>query len=92
MACRPYWKENSNDFDVKLYVIQILCNVGNILLIIAFGLCDSVYPALVIRFIHGLLDGVIPVCKTIQTEIATPETIGFISSLFFVGASIGGYV
>ena len=43
------------------------------------------------NIVHGLLDGVIPVCKAIQTEVATPDTIGFISSLFFVGSAIGGY-
>ena len=63
----------------------------NIVCIIAFGLCDSVYPALAIRFIHGVFDGSIPITKTIQTEVATPETIGLVSSLFFVGVSIGGY-
>ena len=58
---------------------------------IAFGFCDHVKPALVIRFLHGLLDGCIPVCKTIQTEVSTSETIGFVSSLFFVGGAVGGY-
>ena len=63
----------------------------NVILILAFGLCDSVYPALVLRLVHGLVDGVIPVCKTIQTEISTPETMSFITSLFFIGSSVGGY-
>ena len=63
----------------------------NVVCCIAFGFCDHVKPALAIRFFHGLLDGCIPVCKTIQTEVSTPETIGFVSSLFFVGGAVGGY-
>lgn len=70
---------------MELTVVNVICNT-------AFGFCDSVKMAMVIRFFTGLLDGTIPVCKTIQTEVSTPETIGFVSSLFFVGGAIGGYV
>ena len=73
-------------------IFVFLCSfIVNVVCIIAFGLCDRVYPALVIRFIHGVIDGSVPITKTIQTEVATPETVGFISSLFFVGISIGGF-
>ena len=64
----------------------------NVVCCFAFGFCDSVKLAMVIRFFTGLLDGTIPVCKTIQTEVSTPETIGFVSSLFFVGGAVGGCV
>ncbi|KAK8813727.1 hypothetical protein WA556_000299 [Blastocystis sp. ATCC 50177/Nand II] len=66
-------------------MMNVICNT-------VFGFCDSVKMAMVIRFFTGLLDGTIPVCKTIQTEVSTPETIGFVSSLFFVGGAIGGII
>lgn len=62
----------------------------NIVCIIAFGLCDHVKTAIGIRVIHGLIDGTIPISKTIQAEIANQNNIAFVSSLFFVGSSIGG--
>lgn len=53
-------------------------------------MCDHVKPALAIRFLHGLIDGTVPVVKTIQTEVSNPDNIAFISSLYFVGGAIGG--
>ena len=53
-------------------------------------MCNYVKPALLIRFIHGLVDGAVPVVKTIQTEISHQNNIAFVSSLFFVGGAIGG--
>ena len=47
--------------------------------------------ALIIRFVHGLIDGTPPATKAIQAEISTPKTIAFVTSLFFVGGSVGGY-
>lgn len=58
--------------------------------IIAFGFCDRIKLALVIRIIHGLIDGTIPISKTIQAEIANRNNIAFVSGLFFIGSSIGG--
>lgn len=58
--------------------------------LVAFGMCDHVKPALAIRFLHGLIDGTVPVVKTIQTEVSNPDNIAFISSLYFVGGAIGG--
>lgn len=89
-ASRSNWKKTnpysySHQYGpvVELIIVNVICNV-------AFGFCDSVKTAMIIRFFSGLLDGTIPVCKTIQTEVSTPETIGFVSSLFFVGSAIGG--
>ena len=58
--------------------------------LVAFGMCNHVKPALFVRLLHGLVDGAIPVVKTIQTEISNPQNIAFVSSLFFVGSAIGG--
>ena len=62
----------------------------HVICVIAFGLCDNIKAALFIRLIHGLVDGSVPVVKTIQTEISNPQNIAFVSSLFFVGSAIGG--
>ncbi len=67
----------------QLWIVNIVC-------IIAFGFCDRIKLALVIRIIHGLIDGTIPISKTIQAEIANRNNIAFVSGLFFIGSSIGG--
>ena len=43
-----------------------------------------------IRFFHGLLDGAIPLGKTILSEITNEKNIAFGTSQFFVGSSVGG--
>ncbi|KAK8792266.1 hypothetical protein WA171_002518 [Blastocystis sp. BT1] len=70
----------------------IITLVLNIVCIIAFGFCDRIKLALVIRIIHGLIDGTIPISKTIQAEIANRNNIAFVSGLFFIGSSIGGLI
>ena len=65
--------------------------IVNMVCLIWLGFCNRLKVALVIRLIHGLIDGTIPVTKAIQAEISTPKTIAFVSSLFFVGGSVGGY-
>lgn len=45
-----------------------------------------------IRFIHGLLDGVIPIAKAIVSEISNARNIALGTSSIFVGIALGGYV
>ena len=62
----------------------------NIVVLYLFGMCTHIRPALILRVVHGIVDGIVPVSKTIQAEIANSENIAFVSSLFFVGGAIGG--
>ena len=62
----------------------------NVVVLYLFGRCTHVKPALILRVVHGIVDGIVPVSKTIQAEIANSENIAFVSSLFFVGGAIGG--
>ena len=56
----------------------------------AFGLSRSFSRSLVIRFLHGLVDGSLPLAKTIISEISNDKNIAIGTSQFFVGTAIGG--
>ncbi|CBK23256.2 uncharacterized protein [Blastocystis hominis] len=48
--------------------------------------------SVVIRLIHGLLDGVIPIAKTIVSEISNERNIALGTSSIFVGPILCGYL
>lgn len=62
----------------------------NAISLVAFGMCTYVNYALVVRFVHGLIDGTVPIVKTIQTEISNKSNIALVSGLYFVGCAVGG--
>ncbi|KAK8816627.1 hypothetical protein WA538_002488 [Blastocystis sp. DL] len=74
----------------KTALIITLCL--NVVVLYLFGMCSHIKPAIILRVIHGIVDGIVPVSKTIQAEIANSENIAFVSSLFFVGGAIGGVI
>jgi singapore isolate B (sub-type 7) whole genome shotgun sequence assembly, scaffold_26 len=69
---------------------HLLSLLVNVVVLYLFGMCSHIKPAIILRVIHGIVDGIVPVSKTIQAEIANSENIAFVSSLFFVGGAIGG--
>ena len=66
---------------------HLLSLLVNVVVLYLFGMCSHIKPAIILRVIHGIMDGIVPV---IQAEIANSENIAFVSSLFFVGGAIGG--
>ena len=72
------------DDSVKnLWIVSALC-------LVLFGFSTNFTLSVWIRFLHGLLDGAIPLGKTILSEISNEKNIAFGTSQFFVGTSIGG--
>ena len=59
--------------------------------IVIFSFSTNYIASVVIRLIHGLLDGVIPIAKTIVSEISNERNIALGTSSIFVGVAIGGY-
>ena len=59
--------------------------------IVIFSFSTNYTASVVIRLIHGLLDGVIPIAKTIVSEISNERNIALGTSSIFVGVAIGGY-
>ena len=59
--------------------------------IVIFSFSTNYTASVVIRLIHGLLDGVIPIAKTIVSEISNERNIALGTSSIFVGIAIGGY-
>lgn len=55
-----------------------------------FGMSRSFSLSLVIRFLHGIFDGSLPLAKTILSEISNDTNIAIGTSQFFVGTAIGG--
>lgn len=78
-------------------IITLLCNKGlqisfivNVVFIGALGFCTDFKTSVVIRFFTGLIDGTIPISKTMLTEISNSRNISLGTSFFFVGSSFGG--
>lgn len=63
----------------------------NGLCLIALAYTTNFWVSLVVRFLHGLLDGSIPLSKAMITEISNSRNISLGTTLFFAGMSIGGF-
>ena len=42
---------------------------------IAFGFCTNFYAAITFRFLWGMSDGYLGICKTILSEICSPDML-----------------
>ena len=76
-----------------MYEFGILTNwQGNVFCMVIFSFSTNYVASVIIRFIHGLLDGVIPIAKAIVSEISNERNIALGTSSIFVGIAIGGYM
>ena len=66
--------------------------VGNVVCLFSLGLSKNYYVSLVIRLLHGLIDGGLGVSKTIMADLCTDSNITIGTGMIFVGAAVGGYV
>lgn len=64
----------------------------NVICMVALGFSSNFSLSVVIRFIHGLIDGVIPIAKAIISEISNEKNLALGTSSIFIGASLGGLV
>lgn len=62
----------------------------NAVFIIALGFSTNFWFTVAIRFLNGLIDGTIPISKTMLSEISNSRNISLGTSFFFVGCSFGG--
>ena len=60
--------------------------------IFSLGISKNYYASLAIRFLHGLVDGGLGVCKTIMADLSNDRNIAIGTGMLFVGSTIGGYV
>lgn len=76
-----------------MYEFVILTNwQGNVFCMVIFSFSTNYIASVIIRLIHGLLDGVIPIAKAIVSEISNERNIALGTSSIFVGMAIGGYL
>lgn len=76
-----------------MYEFGILTNwQGNVFCMVIFSFSTNYVASVIIRLIHGLLDGVIPIAKAIVSEISNERNIALGTSSIFVGIAIGGYM
>ena len=76
-----------------MYEIVSLTNwQGNVFCMVIFSFSTNYVASVIIRLIHGLLDGVIPIAKAIVSEISNERNIALGTSSIFVGIAIGGYL
>lgn len=57
---------------------------------IAFGFCTNFYAAITFRFLWGMSDGYLGICKTILSEICSPDMLPFTTGMTFVSFAIAG--
>ena len=60
--------------------------------IVIFSFSTNYVASVIIRLIHGLLDGVLPIVTAIVSEISNERNIALGTSSIFVGIAIGGYL
>lgn len=65
--------------------------IGNTLCIFGLGFSKNYYLSLLFRFIHGVVDGSLGVCKTIMADLSNDRNIAIGTGFLFVGSTIGGY-
>ena len=74
------------------YVFSISTSymIVNVICMVALGFSSNFSLSVVIRFVHGLIDGVIPVAKAIISEISNEKNLALGTSSIFIGMSLGG--
>lgn len=65
--------------------------IGNVICLFALGLSKNYYLSLIIRLIHGLVDGGLGVSKTILADLCNDSNITIGTGMIFVGGAIGGF-
>ena len=86
------WKKTCHGCNINMYEFGFVTDwQGNVFCIVIFSFSTNYIASVVIRLIHGLLDGVIPIAKTIVSEISNERNIALGTSSIFVGVAIGGY-
>ena len=65
-----------------------------------FGLSTNFYVAISLRLLWGMLDGYLGICKTVLTEVCSPDMLPITTGLIFLsmalastaGPIVGGYL
>ena len=58
---------------------------------VIFSFSTNYVASVIIRLIHGLLDGVLPIATAVISEISNERNIALGTSSIFVGVAIGGF-
>ena len=72
----------------------------NSIVMILFGLSTNFYLAISLRLLWGVMDGYLGICKTILSEVCSPDMLPITTGLIFVsmalastaGPILGGYL
>lgn len=55
---------------------------------IAFGFSNNFYVAIALRFIWGVADGYLGICKTVLSEICSEDMLPITTGLMFISAAL----
>lgn len=55
---------------------------------IAFGFSNNFYAAIALRFIWGVADGYLGICKTVLSEICSEDMLPITTGLMFISAAL----
>lgn len=71
---------------------MIFVTIGDFFLLLFFGLSKNYYLSLVIRFVHGVVDGLLGLSKTMVADLCNDSNIAIGTGMVFVGGAIGGFL
>lgn len=86
---------------ITLGMLYYVClYIANGIVMILFGLCTNFYVAIGLRLLWGMLDGYLGICKTILTEVCSPDMLPVTTGLIFLsmalastaGPIVGGFL
>ena len=100
VACRSIWaKAGTGDNYIRYYYFPMSTLVNSIVMIL-FGLSTNFYLGISLRLLWGVMDGYLGICKTILSEVCSPDMLPITTGLIFVsmalastaGPILGGYL
>ena len=81
MACRSIWaKAGTGDNYIRYYYFPMSTLVNSIVMIL-FGLSTNFYLAISLRLLWGVMDGYLGICKTILSEVCSPDMLPITTGL-----------
>ena len=95
-----YWGWHADRFGRKpaliiitlsIYLFILALYVVNSILMIAFGFTTNFAVAITIRFIWGVADGYLGICKTILSEICSEDMLPVTTGCMFISMALSKY-
>ena len=75
-----------------MYRLVLMLNIVVSVCMVAFGFCSNFYLAISIRFIWGVFDGYLGICKTVLSEICSEDMLPVTTGCMFISMALSRYL